>query len=70
MKVFDLRFPLGCLFVTLGVLLVIAGMLAAPGANARSLGININRVWGAVIVAFGILCVALAWREARRRRMR
>jgi len=68
MKVFDLRFPLGYLFVTLGVLLVIAGTLAAPGANARSLGIDINRVSGVAMIVFGILCLALAWREARRRR--
>jgi protein-S-isoprenylcysteine O-methyltransferase Ste14 len=68
MKVFDLRFPLGYLFVTLGVLLIIAGMLAAPDANARSLGMDINRIWGSVMVGFGILSLGLAWRERRRRR--
>ncbi len=42
MKVFDLRIPLGYLFATLGTLLIIAGLIGSPDANARSLGININ----------------------------
>lgn len=67
MKVFDLRLPLGYLFVTLGVLLIIAGVTAAPGANACSLGIDINSLWGGVMIAFGVLCLFLAGREARRR---
>jgi len=68
MKVFDLRFPLGYLFVTLGLLLIIAGLTAAPGANARSLGIDINFIWGGVMIGFGLLCLLLAGREARRRK--
>ena len=67
MKVFDLRFPLGYLFVTLGLLLVIAGLTAAPGADARLLGIDINFIWGGVMIAFGLLCLWLARRETRRR---
>jgi hypothetical protein len=68
MKVFDLRFPLGYLFATLGVLLIIADMLAGPNANAPSLGIDIHRIWGGVMIGFGILSLVLAWRERRRRR--
>ncbi len=67
MKVFDLRIPLGYLFATLGTLLIIAGLIGSPDANARSLGININVIWGVVMIAFGILCLVLAKREARRR---
>ena len=67
MKVFDLRFPLGYLFGTLGVLLLIAGFTAAPGANAPSLGIDIDLIWGGVMIAFGLLCLLLARRQARRR---
>ena len=68
MTVFDLRIPLGYLFATLGALLLIAGLIASPDANARSSGININVIWGAVMIAFGILCLILAKREARRRK--
>jgi hypothetical protein len=67
MKVFDLRFPLGYLFVTLGILLLFAGTIATPEGNARSLGININFVWGGIMIAFGVLSLLLARREARRR---
>ncbi len=67
MKVFDLRIPLGCLFAVLGLLLVIAGLGATPAADARSSGININLIWGMVMIAFALLCLWLARREARRR---
>jgi hypothetical protein len=67
MKVFDLRIPLGFLFATLGALLVIAGLIASPESTARGLGLNINIIWGAVMIVFGILCLILAKREARRR---
>ncbi len=67
MSFFDLRRPLGWLFSTLGILLVIAGLRATPEAGARSLGININLVWGVVMIAFALVCLWLARREARRR---
>lgn len=67
MSFFDLRLPLGWLFATLGVLLVIAGLRATPSVDARSLGININLIWGVVMIAFALLCLWLARREARRR---
>jgi hypothetical protein len=67
MSFFDLRIPLGWLFAILGVLLVIAGLRGTPSADARSLGININLIWGLVMIAFGLLCLWLARREARRR---
>src|ERR1041384_7916583 len=51
MKVFDLRIPLGWLFATLGLLLVIAGLSATPASDPRSLGVNINLIWGAIMTA-------------------
>lgn len=67
MKVFDLRIPLGWLFAVLGLLLVVTGLRATPAADARSLGININLIWGVVMIAFALICLWLARREARRR---
>jgi hypothetical protein len=67
MSFFDLRVPLGWLFAILGVLLVIAGLRGASSVGARSLGMNINFIWGLVMVAFGLFCLWLARREARRR---
>ena len=67
MSFFDLRVPLGWLFVILGVLLVIAGFRGTPSADARSLGVNINFIWGLVMVTFGLFCLWLARRGGRRR---
>ncbi|MGI9086566.1 MAG: hypothetical protein ACR2HH_02320 [Chthoniobacterales bacterium] len=66
-SVFDLRIPLGYLFVLVGVLLLAAGLSAPPEANARSLGININLLWSGVLITFGAICLFLAKRAAHRR---
>lgn len=65
-SVFDLRLPLGYLFLALGALLVVASFMAAPDANARSLGVDINLIWGGVMIVFGAICLFLARRGKRR----
>ncbi len=50
----DIRVPIGLLFTLLGVLLLAYGVLGDPAIYQRSLGININLGWGAVMAAFGI----------------
>ena len=49
----DIRWPIGLMFTLIGALLVIQG--AITGASAQSLGININLVWGIVLLIFGVL---------------
>lgn len=52
----DIRWPIGLMFTLIGVLLTIYG--AATGGNPiyqRSLGENINLVWGIVLLIFGVL---------------
>lgn len=63
----DLRTPIGALFVLLGVLLAGYGLLTAndPALYARAGGQNINLVWGGVMLAFGVLMLALAARAKR-----
>lgn len=52
----DLRKPIGIFFLILGLILVGHGCLTYGAAMyAKSLGININLVWGAVLVVFGLL---------------
>lgn len=68
MTYFDLRLALGWLFVILGALLVLAGFRGIPSGNAISLGININLIWGAVMIPFGLLNLWFAFRYARHRR--
>ena len=67
MGFFDLRIPLGWLFAALGLLLLLAGWQATPESDLPSLGLNINLIWGAVLLGFAFICLGLARREARRR---
>ena len=64
---FDLRLPIGILFSVYGVLLIGFGALGTDKTiYDRSLGININLVWGAVMLVFGLAMLWLAWRGRRR----
>jgi hypothetical protein len=50
---FDLRKPLGAMFALLGAILVVYGVLSDPAIYDRSFGLNVNLVWGAVLLVFG-----------------
>lgn len=58
---FDLRLPIGVLFSLFGLILVGYG-LATKGSEIyqKSLGHNINLSWGAVLLVFGLVMLALA----------
>jgi uncharacterized membrane protein HdeD (DUF308 family) len=49
----DIRLPIGIMFSFIGALLIIVGIINGP--SARSLGINIDLVWGIVLLVFGVL---------------
>mgnify|MGYP001577559798 CR=1 FL=1 len=50
----DIRTPIGLMFGIFGVLLVGYGLMTAGSdIYQRSLGLNINLAWGAVLLAFG-----------------
>ncbi len=57
----DIRWPIGLMFTLIGIILVIYGLV---GTNAdmlkRSLDININLVWGFVLLVFGVLMLVSA----------
>jgi hypothetical protein len=57
---FDVRWPIGILWIVIGVLLVAYGVLGG-GSDVRSLAVD--RWWGAVMLAFGVIMVALAARH-------
>ena len=61
----DVRVPVGVMFGTMGVLLVTYGLFGDQSIYGRSLGININLVWGLAILAFGVTMLGLA-RSSRR----
>ena len=48
----DIRWPIGLMFTLIGVLLT--GYGAMKAADSMSLGININLIWGIVLLAFGV----------------
>jgi hypothetical protein len=66
----DVRVPIGLLFLTLGTLLVAFGVTSDPRIyEEHSLGININRDWGGVLLIFGAANLVLAWRASAAARM-
>lgn len=57
----DVRLPMGLLFLTLGIILSIYGLVADPAIYAtHSLGQNVNLTWGIVFALFGIATLILA----------
>ncbi len=55
---FDLRLPIGLLFVVFGVILAIDGLVA----HRLVLDINVNLWWGIVLIVFGAGMLGLAAR--------
>jgi multisubunit Na+/H+ antiporter MnhG subunit len=51
----DIRLPIGLMFTLLGALLAVWGVIADPAIYDRSLGHNVNLVWGIVLFIFGVL---------------
>jgi len=62
---FDVRLFVGSLFSLFGVMLLAWGIASNGAGAARSLGINIDRDWGLVLLLFGASMLAIA-RRARR----
>lgn len=61
----DIRLPIGGLFTVLGVLLAGYGLFGSKDIYERSLGININLVWGMPMLVFGVAMIMLARRASR-----
>ena len=60
---FDLRLPIGIMFSLFGAMLVIFGAVSDKAIyDTHSLGININLVWGGVLLVFGAFMLFLTWR--------
>jgi hypothetical protein len=65
----DIRWPIGIMFSLLGVLLAVFG--AATNSDTEmytstSLGININLIWGVVLLVFGALMLMGAIRGRKK----
>ncbi len=65
----DIRFPIGLMFTIIGA--IVAGYgLVTNGSEIyqRSLGTNINLLWGGVLLVFGLIMLVLGWRAQAKTR--
>ena len=64
----DIRWPIGLMFSLVGLLMVGYGL--ATGSDTamyqRSLGMNINIIWGLVLLVFGGVMTFFAWRDSKK----
>ena len=58
----DVRLPVGLMFALMGALLLGYGVFGDQAIYTRSLGINVNTIWGSVLLAAGALFLGLAAR--------
>ena len=57
---FDIRLPIGLLFLAIGLLLAGLGLTGDPAQlKTLAIGVNIDLVWGAVLSVFGLVMLAL-----------
>jgi hypothetical protein len=59
----DIRIPIGLMFTILGLLLAVFGLLSDSSIYQRSLGINVNLLWGAVLTVFGVIMLLMGRRR-------
>jgi hypothetical protein len=62
----DIRLPIGLMFAILGVLLAGWGLVSDEEIYQRSLGININLIWGTILIAFSVVLLWLGSRKGHR----
>jgi len=63
----DIRTPIGLMFAAIGVLLVGYGLMTSGSdVYQRSLGMNVNLEWGAVLLVFGGVMLYFGRKGAKR----
>jgi hypothetical protein len=61
----DIRIPIGLMFALMGSLLAGYGAFGDHTIYARSLGLNINLIWGGVLLVCGAFFVVMGTRPGR-----
>jgi hypothetical protein len=62
----DIRWPIGLMFTLLGAMLALYGAITGSDEMYKnSLGININAIWGLVLLVFGVWMLTMAWRGSK-----
>ena len=62
----DVRVPAGLMFLVMGLLLAGYGAVADPTTMSKSLGMNIDLIWGSVLVVMSLCLLTLAFRSRGR----
>lgn len=65
----DLRFPIGLLMGIIGLLMAGYGLMSDAEVYKRSLGINVNLIWGSVLLVFGLIMLYASrksWSESKK----
>jgi hypothetical protein len=62
----DIRWPIGLMFSIVGLLMAVYGLVTGSDTELykRSLGININLIWGSILFVIGLAFVIMAKRDA------
>jgi hypothetical protein len=63
----DIRWPIGLMFTLIGALLAIYGVAKSAASTVQVAGtsVNINLIWGVVLLVFGVLMLAGAVRGGK-----
>ena len=61
----DIRIPLGLIFLLIGGLMSVYGLFTRNAADIyeKSMGINLNLTWGAVMFVFGLIMFLVGRRK-------
>jgi putative Mn2+ efflux pump MntP len=61
----DIRWPIGLMFSLVGLLMTVYGFATRGDAELyqRSLDININLIWGLILLVFGAFMLIMAMRK-------
>jgi hypothetical protein len=64
----DIRYPIGLMFSLIGILVAVYGLVTGSNKELyqRSLDININLVWGIVLLIFGAWMLIMAIRAKKK----
>jgi len=66
----DLKIPLGGLLTFYGLILIVFGLLSKKEIYEKSLGININLIWGVLVLVIGGLLILKAFPKPRQGRLK
>ncbi len=59
----DLKIPLGALLAFYGLILGFYGLFSNKDIYEKSLGVNVNLIWGSVMLVLGFVLILMCFRK-------